>query len=49
MRICMSLCLHMSYVFTHELCVNTVYVCICILLFVCLFFVGGGETLRKLR
>lgn len=42
------MCAHLYvFVFTHELCVNTVYVCICILLFVCLFFVGGGETLRK--
>lgn len=39
------MCAHLYvFVFTHELCVNTVYVCICILLFVYLFVfcVGGG-------
>lgn len=42
------MCAHLYvFVFTHELCVNTV--CLYLYFVVCLFFVGGGETLRKLR
>lgn len=38
------MCAHLYvFVFTHELCVNTVYVCICILFFSFFWGVRGGN------